>query len=81
MPAHDGVVPEGVIVGMRYANSIRVVNVASDSTHEIEISFDGTNVHGVLKGGDDVTYLARYEAGIAVRTKGANHCAFRIEAW
>lgn len=44
----------------------------------LEISFDGTNIHGLVKAGDSVIYRQRHESGIAVRGNGA---VYTIEAW
>jgi len=44
----------------------------------VEISFDGTNVHGYIPAGEVTTYRNRYEGGIAVRGVGAT---FYVEAW
>jgi hypothetical protein len=59
-----------------WAQTIRVCN---DSAGDLELSFDGVNVHGKLAGNTEVTYRNRFEAGIAVRAAGGN--TFRIEAW
>lgn len=48
------------------------------TTQSLEFSFDGTNVHGLVKAGESVIYRQRYEAGIAVR---GNLSVFTIEAW
>lgn len=45
---------------------------------DLEFSFDGTSVHGLVKAGETVIYRQRYESGIAVRGLGA---VFQIEAW
>jgi hypothetical protein len=56
-----------------WAQTIRVV-----SSGDVEISFDGTNVHGkILTAGGDVIYRNRFESGIAIRGAGT----FTIEAW
>jgi len=56
-----------------WSGSIRVRAVGGN----IEISFDGTNVHGYIPSGEEGTYWDRYEGGIAVRGTGT----FHIEAW
>lgn len=62
---------------MIWAFGIKVIN---DGPGDLEISFDGTNVHGVVLAVEKYTlYWHRHEAGIAVR--GAGGAAFRIEAW
>lgn len=58
-----------------FSGSIRIYN---DGGGDLEFSFDGTNVQGVVKASKDALYNFRYEAGIAVRGAGI---AFRIEAW
>jgi hypothetical protein len=45
---------------------------------DLEISFDGTNVHGFCPGGGEVYYQNRYEGGISVRGAGTT---FHVEAW
>lgn len=75
--AHDN-----TVVPMRYSGTIRIRNDSAVPGDSIEFSFDGTNVHGEVKAGEDAWYGSRYEAGIAVRTKAASgHCVFRVEAW
>jgi hypothetical protein len=48
------------------------------ATVDLEISFDGVNVHGKVLAGTEVIYWDRHESGIAVR--GLNS-VFTIEAW
>jgi hypothetical protein len=62
---------------MIWSNGIRVVN---DGTNPLQFSFDGVNVAGVVKGGEDLYYYNRYEAGIALNSTGGGS-AFRVEAW
>jgi len=64
-------------VPLIWAYAIRVCN---DGANALEISFDGTNVHGRLLTGEEYTYYKRHEAGIAVRYVGGA-TTFRIEAW
>lgn len=59
-----------------WSNSIRIIN--DDDTAELEISFDGSNIHGIVKPNSEVIYRDRYEGGISVRGDGAE---FTIEAW
>jgi len=47
-------------------------------TANVEISFDGTNVHGLILAGTQSTYEKRHEGGISVRGVGAT---FYVEAW
>lgn len=44
---------------------------SEDSGADLEFSFDGTYAHGVVPGDSYRTYRNRYEAGIAVRIRGA----------
>lgn len=60
-----------------WSYAIRVFN---DGNSTLEFSFDGTNVHGRLLTGEEMTYNKRHEAGIAVRSIGGTP-TFRIEAW
>ncbi len=63
-------------VAMIWAYCIRIFN---DGGSDLEFTFDGTNVQGVVKAGKFAEYLGRHEAGVAVR--GAGGTSFRIEAW
>lgn len=47
-------------------------------TANVEFSFDGTNVHGIVLAGETKQYQKRHEGGIAVRGAGAT---FYVEAW
>lgn len=60
---------------MIWSYAIRIYN---DGGSNLEFSFDGTNVHGVIKAGQSELYVQRVEAGIALRGAGV---AFRVEAW
>lgn len=57
-----------------WCHGIRIVAGAGSS---LTFTFDGVNDHGQLSSGEDVMYLDRYEAGIAVKGSGT----FQIEAW
>ena len=57
-----------------WSQAIRI----SATTQDLEISFDGTNVHGKILAGTEVIYWDRHESGIAVR--GLNS-VFQLEAW
>lgn len=57
-----------------WSGMIRVRAVSAD----LQISFDGTNVHGFIPSGSEALYENRYEGGIAVRGAGAT---FHVEAW
>jgi len=59
---------------MIWAQTIRIQAVGGD----LEFSFDGNNVHGIVLAGKEATYRMRFEAGIAVRGAAT---AFYIEAW
>jgi hypothetical protein len=62
---------------MLWSGNVRICN---DGAGALEYSFDGTNVHGLLKSGEIFMYRNRYEAGIAIRGVAATPL-FRIEAW
>jgi hypothetical protein len=62
---------------MLWSGNVRVCN---DGSGDLEFSFDGTNVHGRLKSGEQFQYRNRYEAGIAIRGVSATPL-FRVEAW
>lgn len=62
---------------MIWSGNIRICN---DSTGDLQFSFDGTNIHGVIKAAEVFMYRNRYEAGICVRGVGGTP-TFRIEAW
>ena len=75
-PTGTGTTAPPLVPPMLWAGNIRVFN---DGGAPLEISFNGTDVHGrILVADKFLTYKTRYEAGIAVRGAGA---AFRIEAW
>ena len=64
---------------MIWSNGIRIIN---DGASSLQYSFDGTNVAGIVKAGEDLYYYNRFEAGIAVNfPAGGAGSAFRIEAW
>lgn len=62
---------------MIWSQNIRVINTGGG---DLEISFDGENVHGYIGTGEAVTYWDRYEAGIALRL-AAGTPSFIVEAW
>jgi hypothetical protein len=64
----DPAVPEQ---GWSYTICVRAVG------GDLEISFDGTNVHGFILSGTQTQYQKRHEGGISVRGAGT----FHIEAW
>lgn len=71
---HDvGILPAGTgengddPVPMIWAQNIIVVN---DGTTDLEVSFDGINVHGIVAAGEERAYYDRREAGIAVQGGG-----------
>lgn len=57
-----------------WSQAIRIVATTAD----IEVSFDGTTVHGKISAGTEVIYWDRHESGIAIRGVGAT---FLLEAW
>ncbi len=68
-------VSEAVPKAMIWAGTIRIINTGGG---DLEISFDGVNVHGLVPSGEIFTYRNRFEAGVAVRENGVS---FVIEAW
>lgn len=50
------------------------------ATYILEISFDGTNVHGRIDPGDSRIFYNRIEAGMAVRGVSDN-TTYVVEAW
>jgi hypothetical protein len=64
----DPAVPE-----QAWSYSIAVRAIGGD----LQISFDGTNVHGFVLSGTQTIYERRFEGGIAVKGAGT----FHIEAW
>jgi hypothetical protein len=65
----DPAVPE-----QAWSSKIKVIAIGAN----VQISFDGTNVHGFVLAGTSGEYDHRHEGGIAVRGVGAT---FHIEAW
>lgn len=62
-----------------WSGTIRIFN---DGANPIEFSFDGTNVQGVIKTTEALTYRDRHESGISLRFPGGGAgSAFRVEAW
>lgn len=59
---------------MIWANAIRITAVGGN----VEFSFNGTDVHGIVLAGTNAIYRERAEAGISVRGAGAT---FYVEAW
>jgi hypothetical protein len=70
-PYGSGPASGGTPLPQIWAQSIRIVAAGA-----LELSFDGTNVHGKVDT-TTVIYRNRFESGIAVRGAGA----FTIEAW
>jgi hypothetical protein len=66
-----------------WANSIRIraVDVIPASNAELEVSFDGTNVHAIIPANDAKVFEWRHVGGIAVRNAAAAVATFHIEAW
>ena len=76
--SHDTVnFPEAPMGSQAWSGNIRICN-DSLTDIDLEYTFDGDNVQGVLKKGEQVILRNRWEAGIAVRGDGAD---FRIESW
>lgn len=72
--------PYGSTVPHVFASTILIHNDDGTATNTLEFSFDGINVHGVVRGGEELVLRRRQEAGIAVRL-GVGTPAFRIHAW
>ena len=60
-----------------WAHSILVRNTGG--SNPLEISFDGTNIHGRIPANTTVIYRTRHEAGIALRSSAGT--TFEVEAW
>lgn len=59
----------------------RGIYIANDGgVNNLEFSFDGTNVHGMIPPGGEITFTDMYEAGISVRGVGGG-TAFRVIVW
>jgi hypothetical protein len=65
----DPAVPEQ---GWSYSIEVRAVG------GDLQISFDGTNVHGFVLAGTTKQYEKRHEGGISVRGIGVT---YHVEAW
>jgi hypothetical protein len=72
------------------SKAIQVINDGTPGTDpDIEFSFaatgngDSSHIHGRIKAGESVTYLDRYELGIALRNAGAvgGGALFRVTVW
>ena len=59
----------------------QTIVVSNDGLSDIEFSFDGINVHGIVREGEKCVYRERMEAGISVREPGGAAIAFRVEGW
>jgi len=59
----------------------QAIRVFNDGTADIEVTFDGTNIHGVVKPSRFSTWYDRTESGIAVRSPGPGVTGYRIEGW
>lgn len=57
------------------------IRICNDGAGALEYSFNGTDVHGLIKANEQPVYLQRYEPGIAVRGVAGATPTFRIEAW
>jgi hypothetical protein len=56
------------------------MRITNTGANDLEFSFDGTNVHGIVLAGQSADFSNRREAAIAVRGVGGN-TTFVIEAW
>lgn len=61
--------------GLGWSQGIRIVATTAD----LEYSFDGVNVHGMIPAGNEFFYFDRHEGGISVRSAVAS--VYEIEAW
>lgn len=68
-------------VPLIYSGTIRIFNDETSGGNDLEFSFDGTNVHGRVKAGEQLVYRNRIESGIALKSPAAASVAFRVEAW
>lgn len=64
------------VSNMIWSMGIRILNTGAN---DLQFSFDGTNVHGVVQSGKEVIYNWRHEAGIALKSTVAT--TFVVEAW
>lgn len=71
-PTGTGITP-GNPNPMIWCDTLRITAVGGD----VQFSFDGTNVHGIILTGTSAVYRSRSESGIAVRGTGTYH----VEAW
>jgi hypothetical protein len=62
---------------MIWCNTMKIIN---DGLQNLEFSFDGTLVHGVILPGETLEFRERMEAGISVRGPGGA-TAWRVFAW
>ena len=60
-----------------WSSSIKITNTGNN---DIAFSFDGVNIHGVVKTGEIAVFWNRIEAGIAIQ-QITGSSTFRIEAW
>lgn len=71
--------------GQTDAFPLTALRIYNDGTADLYITFDGVNIHGILRPGEGPLYLNRVESGIAVRTNPTHpsplFTAFRIEGW
>jgi hypothetical protein len=77
LPIGQGYLTQPSIKAYIWAEEIRIVNTGAN---DLEFSFDGTNVHGLVPAGTIREYRDRREAAIAVRGVGGN-TTFVLEAW
>lgn len=59
----------------------RVIKVSNLGAVDLQVSFDGVNIHDIIAAGTSETYRERHEGGISVRHVGGVATAFRIKAW
>lgn len=60
------------------------IRVANDGTADVFVSFDGINIHDVVRPGETRPYQNRVESMVAVRSETGpppKTARFRIDAW
>ena len=67
--------------GWVHSIRIRAIDLIPASGAELEVSFDGATVHGIVPANDARVFEFRHEGGIAVRNAGVAVATFHIEAW
>lgn len=63
------------------SSGIILSNDESSAGHEIHFSFDGTNTHGKVKGGETLTFNVASKQFIWLKATPAGGYAYRFWAW